>query len=164
MRQRGARISHGFGIGELSRSSGVAVPNIRYYEEIGILPKAGRGPGGQRNYGVDDLKRLAFVRNCRTLGYPLEQVRSLVHLANAQNRTCDEARELALQQLALVRQKRDELRRLELELRRQVAQCDATCLNGPAPCCSIIKTLAETADGGADLVGGEGIEPPASSV
>jgi DNA-binding transcriptional MerR regulator len=31
---------HSFWIGELCRRSAVAVPNIRYYEEIGILPKA----------------------------------------------------------------------------------------------------------------------------
>ena len=104
--------NHGFGIGDLSRRSGVAVANIRYYEEIGILPTAGRGPGGQRSYGEDDLKRLAFVRNCRALGYPLEQVRELVHLASAANRTCNEARDLAKRQLDQVRQKREDLRRL----------------------------------------------------
>jgi hypothetical protein len=27
------------GIGELSAKSGVAVPNIRYYESIGLLPR-----------------------------------------------------------------------------------------------------------------------------
>ena len=139
--------NHGFGIGELCRRGGVAVANIRYYEEIGILPKAGRSSGGQRNYGEDDLKRLAFVKNCRTLGFPLDQVRALVHLANAQNRTCNEARDLALRQLDLVRQKRDELALLEAELRQQVADCNATCLNGPAPCCTLLKSLSDTIKG-----------------
>ncbi len=155
--------NHGFGIGDLGRRSGVAVPNIRYYEEIGILPKAGRGPGGQRNYGDDDVKRLAFVKNCRALGYSLEQVRALAHLATAQNRTCNEARDLALSQLAQVRQKREELRRLELDLRRQIAECDANCLNGPAPCCTILKSLAEPSKDGS-MVGGERVELPTSSV
>jgi len=137
-------INHGFGIGELSRRSGVAVPNIRYYEEIAILPKAGRRPGGQRSYGQDDLRRLAFVKNCRALGYPLDQVRKLIHLSVAQNRSCTEARDLALHQLGEIREKRAELRRLEIELRRQIASCDAVCLNGPAPCCTILTELADT--------------------
>jgi DNA-binding transcriptional MerR regulator len=154
---------HGFGIGELSRRSGVAIANIRYYEEIGILPKAGRGAGGQRIYGADDLGRLTFVKNCRALGYPLDQVRALAHLATAQNRTCNEARDLALQQLDQVRLRRAELRQLEIELRQQVAACNATCLNGPAPCCTIIRTLAETVKD-ETMVGGERVELPTSSV
>ena len=127
----------GFGIGELCRRSAVAVPNIRYYEEIGILPKAPRGRGGQRVYGGDDLKRLMFVKNCRELGFPLDQVRALLHLSK--NRTCNEARDLAARQLGIVRHKIVELKALETELERQVAECDSTCLNGPATDCSIFK-------------------------
>src|SRR5882724_4959246 len=95
----------GFGIGELARQSGVAVPNIRYYEEIGILPEARRGAGGQRNYGGSDLNRLTFVKKCRELGFPLGQVRALLHLSETKNRTCNEARDLAAQQLGIVRRK-----------------------------------------------------------
>src|SRR5471030_2527218 len=97
------RIDRGFPIGELSRRSGVAAPSIRYYEEIGILPEAPRGSGGQRVYGPDDLRRLMFVRNCRELGFPLDQVRALMRLSKSENRTCNEARDLAARQLAVVR-------------------------------------------------------------
>jgi MerR family copper efflux transcriptional regulator len=115
-------IDHDFGIGELALRSGVAVPNIRYYEEIGILPKAPRGAGGHRYYDGDDLKRLTFVKNCRELGFPLDQVRVLLHLSTASNRTCNEARDLAAKQLDIVRHKIDELKVLESELERQVAE------------------------------------------
>ena len=132
----------GYGIGELARHAGVRVANIRYYEEIGILPLAGRGPGGQRHYDDSDLKRLTFVRNCRELGFPLKQVRTLLHLSESEKRTCDEARNLAAEQLAIVRRRMTELRALEAELEKQVADCDAGCLNGPAPNCSIFESLS----------------------
>jgi DNA-binding transcriptional MerR regulator len=131
----------GFGIGELSRQAGVRVANIRYYEEIGILPKAGRGPGGRRNYDEADLKRLTFVKNCRKLGFPLEQVRALLHLSEADKRSCDEARLLAAEQLGVARRKISELEALESELAQHVAECDAQCCHGPAPDCSIFRTL-----------------------
>lgn len=132
----------GYGIGELALRAGVPVANIRYYEDIGILPRAGRGRGGQRRYDDTDVKRLRFVKNCRDLGFPLKRVRSLLHLSEAQMRTCNEARELAAEQLALVRRRLSDLRSLETALENQVGECDAGCLNGPAPDCSIFGNLS----------------------
>ena len=77
----------GYGIGEMAHKAGVPVANIRYYEEIGILPPAGRGRGGQRRYDESDVERLRFVKNCRELGFPLKQVRSLLRLSEAEKRT-----------------------------------------------------------------------------
>jgi MerR family transcriptional regulator, copper efflux regulator len=121
--KRGSKASdHYSGIGQLSQRSGVAVPNIRYYEAIGILPKARRSPGDQRSYVDADLKQLIFVKNCRELGFPLEQVRALLHLSKAQNRTCNAARDLAAQQLDIVRRKIAELSVLETELKRALSR------------------------------------------
>lgn len=131
-----------FTIGELAKRSGVAVPNIRYYEEIGVLPKARRSASGQRYYAAPDLDRLKFVRNCRDLGFPLEQVRALLHLSKAENRTCNEARDLAADQLAVVQARIRELQALETELRNQIAECEASCLNGPSPDCSILAKVS----------------------
>ena len=129
-------------IGELARRSGVAVPNIRYYEEIGVLPKARRSAAGQRHYEAADLDRLKFVRNCRDLGFPLEQIRALLHLSKAENRTCDEARDLAAEQLAVVQARIKELQALESELRNQIAECEGSCLNGPSADCTILAQVA----------------------
>ena len=38
----------GVTIGQASRDSGIKVPTIRYYEQIGLLPKADRREGGHR--------------------------------------------------------------------------------------------------------------------
>lgn len=132
----------GYGIGELARRAGVAVANIRYYEDVGILPPAGRGQGGQRHFDDTDLRRLRFVKNCRELGFPLKRVRALVQLSEAATRTCNEARDLAADQLAVVRDRLTALKALEEELTRQVADCDAGCFNGPSPGCSIFTSLS----------------------
>jgi MerR family transcriptional regulator, copper efflux regulator len=135
-----------FGIGELSRQSSVAVPNIRYYEEIGLLPKAARRSGGQRDYDPDSLRQLIFVKCCRELGFSLNQTRDLLFLSKSENRTCDAARDLAVRQLDSVRRKQAELKLLEAELARQVADCDAACLGGPASGCVIFTSLSDPAD------------------
>jgi hypothetical protein len=43
----------GLAIGELARRSGYAVQTLRYYEQIGLMPKPPRTSGGQRRYRKD---------------------------------------------------------------------------------------------------------------
>jgi hypothetical protein len=53
-----------FTIGALAKATGVSTPTIRYYEEIGLLPRANRTTSGQRSYDQDDLGRLTFIKQC----------------------------------------------------------------------------------------------------
>lgn len=50
-----------YSIGEVSRRFGIAVSALRYYDEIGLLPPAGRR-GTVREYGRDELRRLALIQ------------------------------------------------------------------------------------------------------
>ena len=45
-------------IGALSKRTGVNIETIRFYERVGILPKAPRSAGGHRIYNQDHLMRL----------------------------------------------------------------------------------------------------------
>lgn len=130
----------GFGIGELSTRASVPIANIRYYEEIGILPQAARRNGRHRTYDECDVRRLAFVRRSRELGFSLDQVRSLLHLSEPKNLTCTEAQEMSSAQLAFVRQRIAELRTIEAELAKHLATCAETCGCGRAPECPILNT------------------------
>lgn len=132
----------GLKIGDLATRTGTNAPTIRYYEEIGLIPRADRQDGGQRRYGDDDIKRLTLIRRCRELGFRIEQVRSLVALTEDPNRSCLEARDLAREHLAVVRAKLRELKALEQSLARFVASCETTCAGGPGPDCTIMEDLA----------------------
>ena len=127
-----------FGIGELADRAQVPIANIRYYEEIGILPKAARRNGRHRTYDEADIKRLTFVRTSRELGFSLEQVKTLMHLSEPQNLNCDEARALSKKQLTAVRQKIKELRMIEMELSRHIIACDELCGCGRSAECPVL--------------------------
>jgi DNA-binding transcriptional MerR regulator len=133
-------------IGFVARQTGCTVPTIRYYEEIGLLPPAGRTDAGQRHYDDTTVRRLAFIRRCRDFGFSIEQVRELVGLADQPERPCAEARDIAAGHLAQVRQKLEELRALEASLAGFVGSCEAACAGGAAVDCTILEALASPAD------------------
>jgi DNA-binding transcriptional MerR regulator len=103
-------------IGMLTRRTGTSASTIRYYEEIGLLPRALRQAGGQRSYGEEDIARLSFIRRSRDLGLSIEHVRSLLRLATDPKRSCLDAPDLARHQMAIVRTKLRELKRFERNL------------------------------------------------
>jgi MerR family transcriptional regulator, copper efflux regulator len=133
-------------IGHVARQTGCTVPTIRYYEEIGLLPAAGRTEAGQRQYDAQTIRRLTFVRRCRDFGFPIDQVRELVSLVDQPDRPCVEARDIAAHHLTQVRSKLDELKALEASLSAFVCSCDSACAGGPAVDCTILEGLALAAD------------------
>ena len=130
-------------IGALAERAGTNAPTIRYYEEIGLLRPADRQAGGQRAYGEEDVRRLAFIRRCRDFGFSIEQVRSLVALVQDRERSCMDARDLAQEHLTAVRARLRELQALERSIAGFIATCDASCAGGPGPDCTILEDLAK---------------------
>lgn len=130
-------------IGDLARRTGTNAPTIRYYEDIGLIPRASRGDGGQRTYHISDVRLLSFIRRCRDFGFSIEQVRRLVSLMQDRSRDCVEARNVAQAHLDTVRAKLQELRALETSLASFVKSCDAECCGGPGADCVILQDLAE---------------------
>lgn len=128
-------------IGELSARADCTVPTIRYYEQIGLMPKPSRGANGHRCYRDDDLKRLTFIRRCRDFGFPIDRVRDLAGLFTDGGRACVEVRDLASEQLGQVRARLAELRQLEASLASLVSSCNAACVGGTTSECVILGDL-----------------------
>jgi len=125
-------------IGTLSKRSGVHIETIRYYERIGILPKAERAANGRRFYVETDVQRLAFIRHARDLGFDLSSVRALLALQEQPERSCKTASKLATAQLVAVESRLRRLVALHNELTRMVNVCG----NGRVTDCRVIDELA----------------------
>lgn len=124
-------------IGELGRAAGVKVPTIRFYEQIGLLPTPSRSASERRQYGPAAIRRLAFIRHARQLGFPVDAVRVFLDLADQPNRPCEEADRLAREQLAAVDSRIARLGALRQELQRMV---DAACAGNISEC-RVIEAL-----------------------
>ncbi|MGH6861133.1 MAG: MerR family transcriptional regulator, partial [Phyllobacterium sp.] len=92
-------------IGEAARHSGVKVSTIRYYEQIGLLPTPARTDGNRRYYATGDVRRLAFIRHSRELGFEIDAVRTLLALQDDPNQSCETADAIAKARLLEVRQR-----------------------------------------------------------
>lgn len=124
-------------IGELSRRTRCNIETIRYYERIGLLPKAARR-GRYRSYGPTDVERLHFVRRARELGFTLDEIRALLGIATAEDISCDDAREIAASHLEQVRTRIADLRRME----RVLADTVRACSSGDHVGCPLITALS----------------------
>lgn len=128
-------------IGALAKAAGVSAPTIRYYEEIGLIPRASRSPGGQRAYGETDIERLTFIRRCRDFGFSIDQVRLLADLSVSPDRDCTEVGDIARAHLDEVRRKLAELRELEKSLKVFVDRCETLCSGGPGRDCVVFTDI-----------------------
>ncbi|MDG3576958.1 MULTISPECIES: MerR family transcriptional regulator [Rhizobium] len=125
-------------IGELSKTTGVKVTTIRYYEQMGLVSHSGRSGGNQRRYSAAEQDRLSFIRHARDLGLTLEAIRELIDLSQDPELPCAEADRIAAEQLATVREKIARLKKLEAELERISTQCNASQIRD----CYVIRALA----------------------
>jgi len=126
-------------IGTLSRQSGIHIETIRYYERVGVLPKALRAANGRRVYGQQDVGRLAFIRHARELGFELASVRALLALQETPELSCRSASDLASAQLSAVESRLSRLIVLRDELKRMVRSCK----NGRVVDCRVIEALTK---------------------
>lgn len=125
-------------IGDLSRVTGVKVPTIRYYEQMGLMTEAERSEGNQRRYVSRDRARLSFIKHARDLGFTIEAIRELLALNAHPESPCADAHHIADRQLQLVRDKIGKLRLLEKELDRITTRCDGDHIRD----CYVIESLA----------------------
>lgn len=135
-------------IGPLSDRTGVNVETIRYYERIGLLPAPPRSAGGRRQYDRSHRRRLIFIRRMRELGFPLDDVRTLLTMVDG-GYACDDVRLLTLGHLEEVRRRIRDLGRIADILRDMADRC----AGGETPDCPIIDAL--------DPEGATRLAPPA---
>ena len=125
-------------IGQAASQSGLSAKMIRYYENIGLLPVAGRTESGYRHYAAKDLDRLAFIKRARDLGFSLEEVGKLLALWQDRQRASAEVKALAASHIEELNRKISEM----TSLRDTLAGLAASCHGDDRPDCPILKELA----------------------
>lgn len=121
-------------IGELAERVSTPVATIRYYENIGLLPEPLRGSGGQRRYGLEDQRRLEFIRSRRMLGFGLKDIAKLL----GEYADCRPNLAVARAQLDRVRSQIAALEKVSEELQKQISSCESGCNVSQSTACQIV--------------------------
>jgi MerR family mercuric resistance operon transcriptional regulator len=127
-------------IAGLAREGEVGIETVRYYQRRSLLdtpdrPKGSGVAGGIRRYGIDDVRRLRFIRSAQAAGFTLEQIGELLALDVTDDRA--RARELAHKRIAALDAKIQELERVRSSLRQLARECGS----GSAGPCPILQAF-----------------------
>lgn len=128
-----------YSIGDLAVRSGVTVPTIRYYEQIGLIAAPPRTEGNQRRYDGPALDRLKFIAHARDMGFPMASLKSMLRLAGHRDAPCADVDALAAEHLAEVDARIASLTRLRTELSSMLTDCH----HGTVADCRIVEVLSD---------------------
>ena len=98
-------------IGVVATRAGVSVKTIRYYEEIGVLGEPRRLASGYRDYDLDTVERLGFIRASQASGLTLGEIRSIIAYRDRGESPCAHVVELLRRRSAEIDQNIAELQR-----------------------------------------------------
>jgi len=124
-------------IGEVSERSGVPAKTIRYYEDIGLV-RPQRNDNGYRAFRDPDLHKLRFLGRARSLGFSIENCRTLMALYEDETRESAQVKEVAEQHLDEIDEKITQLR----AMRATLADLVSACRGDDRPDCPILRDLS----------------------
>lgn len=149
--ERSEMMRDGMRIGELAARFGLNPKTIRYYEEIGLLPRADRSESGYRRYDTRDVERLGFIRRAKTLGLALDEIGNILTVENGGEPPCDQVLDLIEMKIEAINQRMAELETFRTELSTLRAtwtdQGASVRRRGASACiCPIIEQQTEVED------------------
>jgi Hg(II)-responsive transcriptional regulator len=108
---------------QVADQAGVNVQTLRYYERRGLLPEPERSGAGYRSYDTQAVRTVRFVKRAQSLGFSLEEIDALLHLAAGGPDSCDAAKELATEKIEELERKIADLTAMRDSLGHLVATC-----------------------------------------
>lgn len=126
--------------GVLARQAGVSKETLRFYEREGLLPTPNRTAGGYREFSLDDLKRVQFIRNAQRYGFALHEVRELLALADGDIVDRMHVRRISQSKVDQITEQIERLGRLRAAMETLIDHCLQSSLTEPCP---IIEALAD---------------------
>jgi len=117
---------------------------VRYYARIGLLEPERHPANGYKLFAFDDVHRLRFIRQAKTLGFTLNEIADVLHDAQQGVSPCPRARALIKRR---IEENRSEMRKLaELQRRMETALAAWEDMPDGMPdghtVCHLIETLA----------------------
>ncbi|MFZ0211936.1 MAG: MerR family transcriptional regulator [Candidatus Acidiferrales bacterium] len=105
-------------ISAFAKRSGVPSKTIRYWESLGLLPKAARSHTGYRVFDPAALRYVVFIQQSKAIGLTLAEMQEVLHLARSGRCPCPEVFSWTQTKAKSVAEQIRELSALLLRLKR----------------------------------------------
>lgn len=132
-------------IGDVAAQAGVNVETLRYYERRGILRAPRRSAAGHREYSVDTVRMIRFIKRAQELGFTLDEIEQLIALRQTPRNRRGRVRALAAAKLEAIDARIARLHAIRDALSPLVDEC---CCGGTAISCPILEALEDASDRG----------------
>ena len=103
-------------VGTAAPAAGLSAKPARLYEAKGLLPEAERTDAGYRTYKDDDITVLRFIRQAKTLGLSLGEIRDILNIRRGGTAPCRHVLSLLDQRIRDIDHTISELRQLRQTL------------------------------------------------
>lgn len=129
---------------EVAARAHVNTQTLRYYERRGLLPHPERTNSGYRTYTPETVRVVRFVKRAQQLGFTLDEIEELLHLAQGGPTSCEEAKTMARTRIADLQQRIEELAGIRDALTSLVDTCDQPRAERDCPILRDLETAAAT--------------------
>ncbi|NOY69409.1 MAG: MerR family transcriptional regulator [Deltaproteobacteria bacterium] len=125
-------------IGQLAKKACVNTETIRFYERRGLLAKPLRNKSGHRQYTLNDVVRVRFIKRAQALGFSLKEIEDLLSIRMKSGATCGDVKNRVEDKISAVKEKIKALKQINAALKNMSQQC---MINSPIGNCSFLESL-----------------------
>jgi MerR family mercuric resistance operon transcriptional regulator len=122
-------------IGKLAKTAQVGIETIRYYQSRGLLPIPDNS-NGYRQYPLDLVDRIRFIKRAQELGFNLDEISELLSLHGNHQR--ESIQQITSARLTQISAKITDLQGMQEVLNRLLTECENTDADAPCP---IIRSI-----------------------
>jgi MerR family mercuric resistance operon transcriptional regulator len=116
---------NGLKTGQVAEQANVNIETIRYYEKHGLIDHAPRTESGYRQFSVETVERIRFIKRAQELGFTLAEIKKLLSVSNNVENDCDDIKQFAVRKIDEIEQKIIDLTKIKSILSDLSAKCPA---------------------------------------
>ncbi len=112
-------------IGQIAKQAAVGIETVRFYERKGLLEKPKRNTSGYRQYSLEAVSRIRFVKRAQEVGFSLAEIKGLLSLRLDSSKKCEDIKACALAKINEIEGKIEDLNRMKNALLDLAKACDS---------------------------------------
>ncbi len=125
-------------IGRLADRADINIESVRYYERVGLIRQPRKPVSGYRQYPVELVERIRFVKRAQAYGFSLHEIKDLLKIGDGR---CHDVQQKAIEKRDYINNQINDLKKLVQTLDQLIEACD---LNQSNSGCPIVKTFSQS--------------------